>query len=59
MKPSSKDQARGQLENLKGKIKEFAGLITGRRKLETEGKDQALAGRARKKLGQIEKVVGK
>ena len=40
-------------------MKEIAGIITGRRKLEAEGKDQALAGRARKKLGQVEKVLGK
>jgi uncharacterized protein YjbJ (UPF0337 family) len=59
MKPSTKDQAKGTFENLKGKIKEGAGIITGRRKLEAEGKDQKLAGRARKKLGQVEKVFGK
>lgn len=59
MKPSTKDQTKGTLENLKGKIKEAAGIITGRRKLEAEGKDQKLAGRARKKLGQVEKVFGK
>ncbi len=59
MKPSTKDQAKGKFENLKGKIKEIAGVITGHRKLEAEGKDQKLAGRAREKLGQVEKVVGK
>jgi uncharacterized protein YjbJ (UPF0337 family) len=59
MKPSTKDQAKGTFENLKGKIKEATGIITGRRKLEAEGKDQKLAGRARKKLGQVEKVFGK
>lgn len=59
MKPSTKDQARGKLENLKGKMKELAGVLTGRRKLEAEGKDQKLAGKARQKLGQVEKVLGK
>lgn len=59
MKPSTKNQTKGQFENLKGRIKEIAGIITGRRKLEAEGKNQKLAGRARKKLGQVEKVVGK
>ena len=59
MKPSTVDQAKGRLESLKGEIKEIAGVVTGRRKLEAEGKDQALAGRARKKLGQVEKVLGK
>lgn len=59
MKPSTKDQAKGKLENLKGRIKEIAGVVTGRRRLEAKGKDQALAGRARGKLGQVEKVLGK
>ena len=59
MKPSTKDQARGKFESLKGKIKEVAGIITGQRKLEAEGKDQKRAGNAREKLGQVEKVVGK
>lgn len=59
MKPSTVDQAKGSLDSLKGKLKELAGIVTGRRKLEAEGKDQALAGRARKKLGQVEKVLGK
>jgi len=59
MKPSTKDQAKGKFENLKGKIKEAAGIVTGQRKLESEGKDQKLAGKAREKLGQVKKVLGK
>ncbi len=59
MKSSTKDQAKGKFENLKGKIKEAAGIITGQRKLEAEGKDQRLAGKGREKLGQVEKVLGK
>jgi uncharacterized protein YjbJ (UPF0337 family) len=59
MKPSTKDQARGKLEHLKGKIKEVAGIVTGKHRLEAEGKDQQLSGKAREKLGQVEKLVGK
>lgn len=59
MKRSTEDQARGKLENLKGKIKEVAGIITGKRKLEEEGKDQQVAGKVREKVGQVEKVLGK
>lgn len=59
MKPSTKDQARGKFENLKGKVKEIAGIITGHHELEAEGKGQKRAGKAREKLGQVEKVVGK
>jgi uncharacterized protein YjbJ (UPF0337 family) len=59
MKPSTKDQVRGKFENLKGKIKEAAGIITGQRKLEVKGKQQKRAGKAREKLGQVEKVLEK
>ena len=59
MKPSTRDQAKGKFENLKGKVKEVAGIITGQRKLEAEGKDQKLAGKVREKLGQVKKVLGK
>ena len=59
MKSSTKDQAEGKFHKMKGKIKEIAGIVTGQRKLESEGKDQQLAGKAREKIGQVEKVVGK
>ena len=52
-------QVKGKFENLKGKIKEVAGIVTGQRKREAEGKDQRRAGKAREKLGQVEKVFGK
>jgi len=59
MKRSTRDQAKGKLENLKGKVKEIAGIVTGQSKLEAEGRDQKLAGKAREKVGQVEKVLGK
>lgn len=59
MKASTKHRATGKLDNLKGKAKEIAGIATGKRKLEAEGRDQQLAGKAREKLGEIEKVFGK
>lgn len=58
MKESSKDQAKGKFKNLKGKIKEAAGIITGQPKLESEGKDQQLAGKVQEKVGDIKKVFG-
>jgi uncharacterized protein YjbJ (UPF0337 family) len=59
MKSSTKDQAKGKFDNLKGKVKEVVGIVTRQPKVEAEGKDQQLAGKAREKLGQVEKVVGK
>jgi uncharacterized protein YjbJ (UPF0337 family) len=59
MNPSTKDQAKGKFDNLKGKVKEAAGILTGQAELEKEGRNQELAGKAREKLGQVEKVFGK
>lgn len=59
MKASTKNEATGKLDHLKGKVKEIAGIATGQRDLQDEGKDQQLAGKAREKLGQLEKLLGK
>jgi len=59
LKPSTKDQVKGKFENLKGKIKEAAGHVTGKEDLEAEGKRQQIAGKVQEKVGQIEKVAGK
>jgi uncharacterized protein YjbJ (UPF0337 family) len=59
VKDSTKDQAKGKFENLKGKIKEVAGNLSGQEKLEAEGKDQQVAGKVQEKVGQVEKVFGK
>ena len=59
MKNSTKDQARGKFENLKGKVKEAVGVVTGKPDLEAEGKGQKVSGEIQEKLGQIEKVLGK
>lgn len=59
MKTSTRDRAKGKFKNLKGRIKEVAGIVTGRRRLEREGRNQKLGGKAQEKLGQVEKVAGK
>jgi uncharacterized protein YjbJ (UPF0337 family) len=59
MKDSTKNQAEGKFEHLKGKIKEVAGVVSGNDKLEAEGKGQQAAGKVQEKIGQVEKVVGK
>ena len=50
MKASTKDQAKGKFENLKGKIKEVAGILTGQHKLEAEGNHQKLVGKTGRRL---------
>jgi uncharacterized protein YjbJ (UPF0337 family) len=59
MKPSTKDQIKGELHELKGKVKEKAGKITDNPKLTAEGQDENLLGKVQKKAGQVEKVIEK
>jgi uncharacterized protein YjbJ (UPF0337 family) len=59
MKPSTKDQIKGELHELKGNVKETAGQVTNNANLETKGRNEKLAGKVQKKVGQIEKVIEK
>ena len=56
MKPSTKDKIKGEADDIKGKIKEGLGNLTGDRDLEDEGKADQLKGAVRKKVGEIKKV---
>jgi uncharacterized protein YjbJ (UPF0337 family) len=62
----NRDEFQGKKENLKGRAKEAAGVITGKKDLEAEGRDQRTsgavqeeAGRARRKLGEAIEDLGK
>ncbi|MDR3553481.1 MAG: CsbD family protein [Syntrophobacteraceae bacterium] len=59
MKSSTKDQAEGKFHKLKGKLREIAGQLGRKPRLEAEGKDEKIAGKVQEKIGQVEKVVGK
>ena len=59
MKSSTKDQVKGKFHEVKGKVKEIAGKLSGKSKLEAEGKDEKIAGAVQDKIGQVKKVVGK
>jgi uncharacterized protein YjbJ (UPF0337 family) len=59
MKSSTRDDAEGKLNQVKGKIKEIAGKVSMNPDLEAEGKHEIFAGKAQEKIGQIKKVVGK
>jgi len=58
MKPSTKNQAKGELHQLKGKAKEAAGRLTKDSELEAEGTLEKTRGKVQKKVGQIGKVLG-
>ena len=59
MKPSTNDQLKGTLHEMKGKAKQKAGQVLGNLDLEAEGQGEQLAGTVQKKVGQIEKVFEK
>jgi len=59
MKQSSKDQVKGKLHEVKGKVKEKVGRATNDSNLEAEGVGEYIVGKAQKKIGQVEKVIEK
>ena len=58
MKSSTKDQAEGTFHELKGKVKEIAGILSYDPNLKAEGVDEKIAGKVQEKIGQIKKVLG-
>jgi uncharacterized protein YjbJ (UPF0337 family) len=59
MKPSTEDEIAGKVHEVKGSIKEKVGELTNDPNLEGEGIGEKLAGKVRKKLGKVEKALGK
>ena len=59
MKSSTQDTAEGKMHQVKGKIKEAAGIIIDDKDLEAEGRGEKVVGKIQEKIGQVEKVVGK
>ena len=59
MKPSTKDEIAGKVKEVKGTVKEKVGELTNDSDLEGEGIGEKIAGKVQKKVGQLEKVLGK
>lgn len=59
MKSSTKDKAKGRLEQAKGVVKEKAGRATGNRRMEDSGTADKVKGTVRNKVGDVKKVFGK
>jgi uncharacterized protein YjbJ (UPF0337 family) len=57
MKPSTEHQIKGTLHEIKGNLKAKAGQVTNNRKLTAEGQVEKFAGKAIKKVGQLEKAL--
>jgi uncharacterized protein YjbJ (UPF0337 family) len=58
MKSSTKDQVEGTIHEVKGAVKEIAGILSDNPELENEGADEKVAGKVQGKIGQIKKVLG-
>ena len=59
MKDSAKNQAIGTFHQIKGRLKEAAGVISDNPDLEAEGAGEKIAGIVQEKIGQVKKVLGK
>ena len=59
MKPSTRNEIAGKLHEVKGKIKEEIGHLTSDSKLEAEGLGEKIAGKVRRRVGQVEKIIEK
>jgi uncharacterized protein YjbJ (UPF0337 family) len=59
MKQSTKDKAKGSFHEVKGSIKQQVGRATNDPNLEAEGQGEKIGGKIVKKIGQVEKAVGR
>jgi uncharacterized protein YjbJ (UPF0337 family) len=59
MKPSTENEIAGKVHEVKGTIKEKVGKLTNDPDLEGEGIGEKIAGKVRKKIGEVEKALGK
>jgi uncharacterized protein YjbJ (UPF0337 family) len=59
MKQSTRDQVKGKMHEVKGKVKEKVGHATDNPALEEEGQEEKVAGKIQRKVGQVEKVFEK
>jgi len=59
MKPSTENEIAGKVHEVKGTIKEKVGKLTNDPDLEGEGIGEKIAGKVQKKVGQVEKALGK
>lgn len=59
MECSMKDKAQGALRQLKGKIKEVAGMLSGSPNLQAEGTAEKMAGKVQMKIGKLNQYWGR
>jgi uncharacterized protein YjbJ (UPF0337 family) len=58
MSTPNQDEVEGKFENVKGKVKEGVGDLTGNRDLETEGQADQAEGKTQENWGKVKRGVG-
>ena len=58
MKSSTKDRAKGRINEAKGKLKEKAGRAIGNPDMEDQGAAEKVGGKIQRKIGEVKKVFG-
>lgn len=53
---SRKDQIKGKAREIKGRVKQAAGRVLKNPELEDQGRAEKWAGKAQRKVGEVEKV---
>ncbi len=54
----NRDELQGKKENVKGRIKEAVGALTGNKDLESEGANERAEGVAQEQIGRASRKVG-
>jgi uncharacterized protein YjbJ (UPF0337 family) len=54
---ANRDQVKGKIDNLKGRVKQAAGSVSGDKELEAEGAAERIKGAAQEKLGDVKHKV--
>jgi uncharacterized protein YjbJ (UPF0337 family) len=55
----NKDQTSGAAQNIKGRVKEAAGVLTGNKDKESEGASERASGAVRKAVGDLKHKLAK
>ena len=58
MKDDLKREIKGKVDNIKGRVKEAIGALSGHKETQVEGTVERAAGAANEKIGEVERKVG-
>ncbi len=59
MKDDLKREIKGKVDNIKGRVKEAIGALSGDKKTQAEGTVERVGGAANEKIGEVERKAGK